>query len=65
MKCKPMNECHANFTSTNLYVKCVFNPQYQCVKRTNYEWTNFAQFSLLRLEMLNLWSRLTSSFLSS
>jgi len=37
-----------------LCVKCAFNARYQCVKCTNYEWTNFAQFSLLNHEMLNL-----------
>jgi len=37
-----------------LCVKCVFNAWYQWVKCTKYERTNFAQFSLLNCEMLNL-----------
>jgi hypothetical protein len=36
-------------------VKCVSNAQYQCVKCTNHEWTNFAWFSLLNHKMLSLW----------
>jgi hypothetical protein len=36
-------------------VKCVSNAQYQCMKITNHEWTNFAWFSLLNHEMLSLW----------
>jgi hypothetical protein len=39
----------------NLWVKCVFNAQYQCIKHMNYEWMNFARFPLLNCEMLNLW----------
>jgi hypothetical protein len=35
--------------------KCVFNAWYQCVKHKNYEWKNFAQFSLLNRLMLSLW----------
>ncbi len=38
-------------------VKCVFNALYSCMKCTNYEWTNFAQFPLLNHEMLSLWCR--------
>jgi hypothetical protein len=41
----------------NLCVKYVFNAKYQCVKCTNYEWTNFARFSLLNCEMLSLWCK--------
>jgi hypothetical protein len=43
--------------SINMCIKCVFNARYQCVKRTNYEWTNFAWFSLLNCEMLNWWCK--------
>ncbi len=39
----------------NSRVKYVFNAPYQCVKNTNYEWTNFARSPLLNCEMLNLW----------
>jgi hypothetical protein len=39
----------------NLCGKYVFNAWYQCVKQKNYEWMNFAQFSLLNCVMLNLW----------
>ncbi len=39
----------------NLCVKCVFNARYQCAKHMNYEWTNFAWFSLLNCEMVSLW----------
>jgi hypothetical protein len=39
----------------NMCVKCVFNAWFQCVKCTNYEWMNFAQFRLLSCEMLSLW----------
>ncbi len=40
----------------NSCFKHVFNTyQYQCVKCTNYEWTNFAHFLLLSCEMLSLW----------
>jgi hypothetical protein len=39
----------------NLWVKCVFNAQYQCMKHMNYEWMNFTRFPLLNCEMLNLW----------
>ncbi len=35
--------------------KRVFNAQYSCVKHTNYEWMNFAQFPLLSHKMISLW----------
>jgi hypothetical protein len=38
-----------------LCVKCVFNAWYLYVKCANYEWINFARFSLLICCMLNLW----------
>jgi len=41
----------------NFCVKYVFNAQYQCMKCTNYEWTNFAWFPLLSHEMLSLWCK--------
>jgi hypothetical protein len=51
-----MNECCTKFQfHVNPCVKCVFNAWYQCMKHTNYEWTNFAWFSLLHHEMLYLW----------
>jgi hypothetical protein len=44
-----------SYLPINLCFKCVFNVQYQCVKCTNYEWMNFAQFPSLGHEMLSLW----------
>jgi len=41
----PINSC----------VKCIFNAQYQCVKRTNYIWTNVAWFLFISHEILSLW----------
>jgi len=56
----------------NMCVKCVFNARHQCMKHTNHEWTNFAQFPILSHEMLNLWwniwfwlHMMTMNFLSS
>ncbi len=50
------NECHTNFVSSNKScVKCAFNAQYQCMKHTNYEWTNDTRFPFLNHEMLSLW----------
>jgi hypothetical protein len=49
-----LNMFHINIP-INMYIKFVFNAQYQYMKRTNYEWMNFAQFSLLIYKMLNLW----------
>jgi hypothetical protein len=60
MKYKPMDEqmsheiLHAFIKPC---VKCIFIAWYLCVKCTNYEWMNFAQFPLLNCEMLSLWCR--------
>jgi hypothetical protein len=52
-----MNITQISHLLINMFVKCVFNAQYQSVKYTNYKWTNFAQFPLLNYEMLSLWCR--------
>jgi hypothetical protein len=50
-----MDEYRTIFASfINLCVKCVFNARHKCVKHTNYERMNFAQFPLLNHEMLSL-----------
>jgi hypothetical protein len=68
MKYKPKNEQMWHEIS-HLFIKpcaqCVFNAWYLCVKCTNYEWTNFAQFSLLNYEMLSLWCRSKSNIYST
>lgn len=50
-----MNVTWILYLPINLCAKCVFNAQYQCVKRTNYKWMNFTWFPLLNHKMLNLW----------
>ncbi len=62
-----MNKCHTKFRIFFIKpcVKCVFNAWYLCVKCTNYEWMNFAQFPLLNCEMLSLWCRSKFSIYST
>jgi hypothetical protein len=50
---KWMNVIQILHLPINLCVKCVFNAQYQRMKCTNYEWTNFAWFSLLSHKKLS------------
>jgi hypothetical protein len=35
-----MNATQILHLPINPFVKCAFNAQYQCMKHTNYEWTN-------------------------
>ncbi len=49
-----MNATQILYLPINMCVKCIFNAQYLCVERTNYEWINVTQFQFLSHEMLSL-----------